>query len=71
MLVKMPILLFKVIGILVLCYIGRCYATGEVYACSNIWGRTYRRSLEPLRYWFTLAFYFLLSLALIFFFGRL
>ena len=67
----MLVLLFKALGILVLCYVGRSYVRGEVYARNGIWGRPYHRDSEPWRYWFTLVFYSLLAVALFFFFGRL
>jgi Mn2+/Fe2+ NRAMP family transporter len=62
--------LFQVLGVLVLCYVGQSYLTGQVYAKHGVWGRTIRRDSDPWNYWFTLAIYTILAIAMFFFFGR-
>ncbi len=60
--------LFRALGLLLAGYIVLALLNGEVYAKSGIWGRTFTRAEEPVRYWSAIASYTLLSLALIFFF---
>ena len=77
----MLVLLFKALGILVLCYVARSYVRGEVYGRSHfavqalrqdwIRGRTYRRDSAPFAYWSWLVIYSVLAVALFFFVGRL
>jgi succinate dehydrogenase/fumarate reductase cytochrome b subunit len=60
--------LFRVLGLLLAGYIVVAVLSGAVYAKSAVWGRTFRRAEEPLRYWSAIAAYALLSLALMFWF---
>jgi len=62
--------MFKILGVLLLCYVAISFATGKVYARDRMWGRTYRRDENPWNYWSTLVIYFLLAIALFFLFGR-
>jgi hypothetical protein len=60
--------LFDALGVLLAGYVVMAVVNGAVYAKSGVWGRTFRRVDEPLRYWSAVAAYALLSLALIFWF---
>lgn len=60
--------LFTALGVLVAGYVVLAVLNGSVYAKSGVWGRTFRRLDQPLRYWSALAAYALLSAALIFWF---
>ena len=60
--------LFKTLGLLLAGYVVIAVLSGTVYAKSGVWGRTFRRLDEPLRYWSAIAAYGLLSVALIFWF---
>ncbi|MEP6549418.1 MAG: hypothetical protein ABJD53_18310 [Gammaproteobacteria bacterium] len=60
--------LFKALGLLLAGYVGIAVLSGSVYAKSGVWGRTFRRTDGPLRYWSAIAAYMLLSLALILWF---
>ena len=60
--------LFKLLGVLVACYVVQALASGAVYARSGVWGRTFRRAEDALGYWSALVAYSLLSLALVFVF---
>jgi len=60
--------LFKGLGLLLAGYIFVAILSGEVYARSGVWGRTFNRAEEPVRYWSAIAAYGLLSLALMFWF---
>jgi hypothetical protein len=66
----MFVLLFQIGGVALLCYVVRSYMLGEVYARFGIGGRRFRRDEEPFRYWFILASYTLLAIAMFFFFGQ-
>lgn len=70
MITVMIVPLFQIGAVVLLCYVVRSYMVGEVYARSGIGGRTFRRDVEPFRYWFILASYALLAIAMFFFFGR-
>ena len=59
---------FQALGLLLAGYIVVAVLHGAVYAKSGIWGRTFRRAEQPLRYWSAIAVYALLSLALMFWF---
>jgi uncharacterized BrkB/YihY/UPF0761 family membrane protein len=61
--------IFKILGVAVAGYIVYGFVTGEIYARSRAWGRTFRRDSEPWKYWGAMISYFLLAIALIFFFG--
>ena len=60
--------LFGALGLLLAGYIVVAVLSGAVYAKSGVWGRTFRRADEPLRYWSAISAYALLSLALMFWF---
>jgi hypothetical protein len=60
--------LFGALGLLLAGYIVVAVLSGAVYAKSGLWGRTFTRADEPLRYWSAIAAYVLLSLALMFWF---
>lgn len=66
----MIVALFQIGGLALLCYVIRSYMIGDVYARSGIGGRSFRRDEEPFHYWFILASYTLLAIAMFFFFGR-
>lgn len=63
--------MFRILGILLLFYVGYCLLTGRVYGVYHAWGRSFQRDTDPWHYWSTLAVYILLSIALFFLFGRL
>lgn len=60
--------LFKLLGILLGCYVALSLQRGVVFAKSGPWGRTYRRDEHGLAYWSAIVCYALLSLALLFIF---
>lgn len=60
--------LFKLLGILLACYVALALQRGVVYAKSGPWGRHYRRDDDRFGYWGAIVSYVLLSLALIFIF---
>ena len=60
--------LFKALGLLLAGYVLTAILSGAVYAKSGVWGRTFRRTDRPLRYWSAIAAYTLLSVALMFWF---
>jgi hypothetical protein len=62
--------MFRLLGILLLCYVGYGIFIGRVYGRYHAWGRTFTRDGDPWHYWSTLAVYSLLAIALIFWFGR-
>jgi hypothetical protein len=62
--------LFKLLGFLLACYVLRALSTGEVYARSGIWGRTFRRDEQPWSYRSAVVAYAMLSIALMFVFFR-
>ena len=59
---------FKLLGVLVGCYVGHGLATGEVFAKSRLFGRTVRRDEDAYRYGSAIGAYALLTVALLFFF---
>jgi hypothetical protein len=61
-------LLFKILGVLLACYVVQALRTGAVYARWRAWGRTFRRADDALGYWGAIGSYCLLSLALVFVF---
>lgn len=61
-------ILFKVMGVLLACYVASALLHGTMYARSGLWGRTFRRDEHACRYWSAIVAYALLSLALIFVF---
>jgi hypothetical protein len=60
--------LFKALGLLLAGYVVMAVLRGAVYAKSAVWGRTFRRIDQPLRYWSAIAVYTLLCVALVFWF---
>ena len=62
--------MFKILGILLLCYVGYGFLTGRVYGRYHAGGWTFTQNDDPWYYWSTLAVYSLLAIALIFFFGH-
>lgn len=62
--------MFRILGIVLLCYVGYGFATGRVYGRYHAWGQSFSRDDDPWRYWSTLVIYLLLAFALILFFGR-
>jgi hypothetical protein len=62
--------MFRILGILVLGYVGYGLLTGQIYGRYHAVGRTFQRDADPWLYWSTLVVYFILAIALFFFFGR-
>lgn len=62
--------MFRILGVLVLCYVGHSFLTGEVYGRYHAWGRMFERDADPWHYWSALVAYSLLAIALLLFFGR-
>lgn len=60
--------MFKILGILLLIYIARCLATGDVFAKAGPWGRTYHRDEHGWEYWGAIGSYAALAIALLFVF---
>lgn len=60
--------MFKILGLLLFCYVIYGLVTGDIYGRSGVWGKTYRRENNALGYWSAISAYILLTLALIFFF---
>jgi len=60
--------LFRILGILLACYVVQSLMRGSVYAKSGIWGRTFTRDENPWHYWSAIVCYTLLSAALVFIF---
>jgi len=60
--------LFKLLGVLLACYVVLSLQRGVVYAKSGPWGRHYWRDDDRFSYWSAIVCYSLLSLALIFIF---
>lgn len=60
--------LFKILGVLLACYVAQALWTGSVYARWRAWGRTFTRADDALGYWGAIGSYCLLSLALLFVF---
>lgn len=59
---------FKVLGVLLACYVVQALRTGAVFARSRAWGRRFTRGDDPFGYWSAIGAYGLLSLALVFVF---
>jgi hypothetical protein len=60
--------LFKLLGLLLACYVALALQRGVVFAKSGPWGRSYWRDVDGLAYWSAIVCYVLLSVALIFIF---
>lgn len=60
--------LFRLLGILLACYVALALQRGVVYAKSGPWGRHFDRDDDPFHYWSAIVCYVLLSLALLFVF---
>jgi hypothetical protein len=60
--------MFKVLGALLLIYVGYCLKTGAVFARYGIWGRTYQRDAHVIGYWSAVGSYIALTFALLFVF---
>lgn len=60
--------LFKLLGVLLICYVIQALVTGSVYAKSGPWGRTFHRDEQAWSYWSAVVCYSLLSVALLFVF---
>lgn len=60
--------MFRVLGVLLACYVAQALVSGNVYSKSGPWGRTFRRDENAPGYWAAVAAYTLLALALIFIF---
>ena len=61
---------FRILGVLLACYVVQALMSGSVYARSRWWGRTLERASNPFGYWMAIVCYALLALALVFLFGR-
>jgi len=60
--------LFRLLGVLLGCYVAYGLATGAVYAKSRLFGRTFQRDEDGLGYESAIGTYSLLSVALLFWF---
>ena len=60
--------LFAILGIAVGGYAAYGLVTGEVFAKSGVWGRTFRRDEDRVGYWSAIGAYTVLSILLLFFF---
>jgi len=60
--------MFRLLGVLVICYVAYSLAAGEVYAKYGAGGRTARRDEEPFKYWSGVISYSVLALLLFFVF---
>ncbi len=58
--------LFRLLAIVLVCYVAYSLATGAVYAKPGFRGRTFRRSQSTLGYWCAIVGYTLL-IAMLFF----
>jgi hypothetical protein len=56
--------IFRLLAVLVACYVAFGLVTGEVYAKSGVWGRSFRRDEGGLGYWSAIGAYALLALML-------
>lgn len=56
--------LFRLLAVAIGCYVAWGLATGEIYAKSGLWGRTFRRNEDAWGYWSAIAGYSFLSLFL-------
>lgn len=61
--------MFKILGVLLGCYVVYGFSAGQIYGRYRAWGRMFRREEEPWLYWSTMVAYSALTVALIFFFG--
>lgn len=60
--------MFHLLAALLALYVARCLATGEVFAKSGPWGRTFRREDQSFEYWSSIVVYTGIVLALLFWF---
>jgi hypothetical protein len=60
--------LFRVLGVILGCYVAYGLATGAIYANSGLFARSFRRDEDGLSYWPAIGANSLLSLALLFWF---
>ena len=60
--------MFKLLAVLLAGYTLYALLEGEVFAKSGAWGKHIRRSEEPFNFMFTIVIYFLLALAMFFYF---
>ncbi len=60
--------MFRILGVLLALYVGRCLVVGDVYARAGLWGRTYLRTDDGWRFWSAIVAYSALALALCFVF---
>ncbi|HVP29740.1 MAG TPA: hypothetical protein VMW35_11330 [Myxococcota bacterium] len=59
---------FRLLGVLLACYVVYGVGSGHVYGKSGVWGRTYVRDDDPWGYWGTIGAYSALTFALLFLF---
>lgn len=59
---------FRLLAALVALYVAHGLATGEVYAKSGVFGRSFRRDESPLGYWGAIGAYAALACMLAFLF---
>ena len=57
--------LFKLLGVLLLVYVGYAIWRGEVFAKSGAWGTIHVRDASPHAFWGVIIVYSLLGLALL------
>ena len=57
--------LFKLLGLLLVCYVVQTLMTGKVFAKSGVWGKTFIRDEAPFSYWSAVVVYALLSVFLL------
>jgi hypothetical protein len=62
--------MFKILGVLLLGYVGYGLTTRQIYGKYRAWGRTFQREEEPWNYWSTIVAYSALAVALFFFGSR-
>ncbi|HEY5566048.1 MAG TPA: hypothetical protein VIM81_02220 [Gammaproteobacteria bacterium] len=60
--------LFKVLGLLVGCYVAYGLMSGAIYAKYRAWGRTFRREQDARGYWSAIGAYVVLTGMLLFVF---
>jgi hypothetical protein len=60
--------MFKILAVLLACYVARCLVTGDVYGRSGAWGRSWNRNREPFGFWGAVGSYCVLALAMFFIF---
>lgn len=56
--------MFKALGLLVGLYVLYAWVTGEVRVKSGLWGKSVSRVESPVEFWFVLAIYAGLAIAL-------